>query len=155
MSPVPQPRLSADECIAELVLVPGPGTGLEETPGKAAPPSQEHGHRHGSSVPAHPGWPSGVRHQCSQPSPAGSAASAPTRNLTLAQCILLCITTLKSLLVRCCPSLQTLVGVGVGTAPCRQVFHWEPAILGNGRIKPQETERGGCTARGARRSPGL
>lgn len=62
MSPVLQLRLLADECIARLVLVPGPSMGLEETLGKAAPPSQEHGHGHSHSftIPARPGWPSSV-----------------------------------------------------------------------------------------------
>lgn len=60
MSPVLQLRLSADECIAKLVLVPGPSTGLEKTPGKTAPPSQKHGHGHSFTILARPSWPSGV-----------------------------------------------------------------------------------------------
>lgn len=44
MRPVLQPRLSAVERVAEPVLVSAPSAGLEETTGKAAPPSREHGH---------------------------------------------------------------------------------------------------------------
>lgn len=60
MSPVLQLRLLADECIAKLVLVPDPSKGLEDILGKAAPPSQEHGHGHSFTIPARPGWPSSV-----------------------------------------------------------------------------------------------
>lgn len=101
-SPSSQLKLAADQCVAQLVLVPGPSTGLEVTPGKAAPQSQEHGLRHGFSVPAR--W-----------------KFCPCTHVSFNTSTghLLHITTLKSVLVSCSPSLRTLEVIGAGTAPCR------------------------------------
>lgn len=125
-SPNSQLKLSADQCVAQLVLVPGPSAGLEVTPGKAAPRSQEHGHRHGFSIPTR--W---------------TCCPCTHASFTTSTGHLLRITTLKSILVSCSPSLWTLEGIGVGTAPCRQVFHWEKGGSSPWKQREGDVQHGG------------